>query len=182
MSETTEPDAAARRAIIPDNVDDHIEANVRTFLVTRRKDGSPTCHPMARFYADRRYYMNMYASSVKHKNLERDPEVAVLVTTPSDERDQHSVLVRGRARLLSIEETLADDAPEGVVLARGIGMEGVRKVEDAPEKFVTEDPEDWLKRAAIMVDRIRDRIRVIWEVVPERTDWLEDVREVPDAP
>ena len=50
-------------------------------------------------------------------------------------------------------------------------------MEDAPEKFVGEDPEDWLKRAAIMVERIRDRVRVIWEVVPEQVAWLEDVRE-----
>ena len=57
-------------------------------------------------------------------------------------------------------------------------MEGVKSVEDAPEKFVGEDPEDWLKkRAAIMVERIRDRVRVIWEVVPEQVAWLEDVRE-----
>jgi Pyridoxamine 5'-phosphate oxidase len=182
VSEETGPSDEARRKLVPDELDAHIEANVRTFLVTHRKDGSPTCHPMARFYADRRYYMNMYASSVKHKNLERHPQVAVLVTNSSDTKDLKAVLVRGNARLLSIDETLADDAPAGVVLARGIGMEGVRRVEDAPEKFVGEDPDDWLKRAAVMVERIRDRVRVIWEVVPEHVDWLEDVREVPDAP
>jgi hypothetical protein len=165
------------RAAIPDDIDDHIERSSRTFMVTRRKDGSPTCHPMARFYADRQYYMNMYATSLKHHNLERDPHVCCLVTTNSDDPEFQAVQIRGQARLLSAEETLADDAPPGVVEARGIGMEGVKSVEDAPEKFVGEDPEDWLKRAAIMVERIRDRVRVIWEVVPEQVSWLEDVRE-----
>jgi hypothetical protein len=49
-------------------------------------------------------------------------------------------------------------------------------VEDAPEKFTTEEPEDWLKRAAIMVERIRDGVRVLWEVVPQEVAWLDDVR------
>jgi hypothetical protein len=55
-------------------------------------------------------------------------------------------------------------------------MEGVTKVEDAPEKFTTEEPDDWLKRAAIMVERIRDGVRVLWEVVPHEVAWLDDVR------
>jgi hypothetical protein len=164
------------RDVIPDDIDAHIERSMRTFIVTRRKDGSPTCHPMARFYADRGYYLNMYAASIKHKNLERDPRIAVLVTSNSDDANFKAVLLRGRARLLSAAETLAEDAPHGVVGARGINMEGVKSVEDAPDKFVGEDPDDWLKRAAIMVQRIRDRVRVIWQVEPERADWLQDVR------
>ena len=59
--------------VIPDDIDAHIDSTVRTFIVSHRKDGSPTCHPMARFYVDRGYYMNMYAASVKHRNLERTP-------------------------------------------------------------------------------------------------------------
>jgi Pyridoxamine 5'-phosphate oxidase len=168
--EMTEPE------VIPDDIDEHIDASMRTFIVTHRKDGSPTCHPMARFYADRRYYMNMYQASVKHKNLERDPRIAVLVTTSSDTPELKAVLLRGRARLLSIDETLDREAPAGVVAARGINMEGVRSRDDAPERFVGEDAEDWLKRAAVMVQRIRDRVRVIWQVEPERADWLQDVR------
>jgi hypothetical protein len=162
--------------VIPDDIDDHIDRSGRTFMVTRRKDGSPTCHPMARFYADRGYYLNMYAASIKHKNLARDSRIAVLVTTNSDDPNFQAVVLRGHARLLSAAETLSDDAPPGVVAARGIGMEGVKSVEDAPEKFAHEDPDDWLKRAAIMVQRIRDRVRVIWQVEPERADWLSDVR------
>ena len=86
------------------------------------------------------------------------------------------MLLRGRARLLSIDETLDAAAPPGVVAAQGINMEGIKSVDDAPEKFVGEDREDWLKRAAIMVQRIRDRVRVIWQVEPERVDWLQGVR------
>ncbi|MEO8697222.1 MAG: pyridoxamine 5'-phosphate oxidase family protein [Acidimicrobiales bacterium] len=164
--------------VIPDDVDQFIAAHKRTFMITRRKDGSPTCHPMARFYADRSYYMNMYASSVKHANLTRDPRVCCLVTTNSDEPELRAVVLRGTARQLPGAETLARDAPEGVVLARGIGMEGVKSVEDRPEKFEHEDAEDMFKRAAVMVERIRDEVRVLWQVTPVESAWLEDVRTI----
>jgi Pyridoxamine 5'-phosphate oxidase len=164
------------RATITDDIDRHLEGCGRTFIVTRRKDGSPTCHPMARFYADGELYLNMYAASAKHRNLSRDPRIACLVTTDSDDPNFRAVILRGTARYLSPERTLAPDASAAVRLARGIGMEGVTKVEDAPEKFTTEEPEDWLKRAAIMVERIRDGVRVLWEVLPHEVAWLENVR------
>ena len=163
--------------VISDAVDRLIEDNVRTFMVTHRKDGSPTCHPMARFYAERGFYYNMYSTSVKHKNLTRDPSICVLITTPSDEPEFHASILRGTAHNLTIDETLGADVPPGVVLARGIGMEGVKKVEDAPEKFAHEEPEDWLKRAAIMVERIRDRVRVLWRVDPDSASMLADTRK-----
>jgi nitroimidazol reductase NimA-like FMN-containing flavoprotein (pyridoxamine 5'-phosphate oxidase superfamily) len=165
------------RTPIPDDIDAHLERHGRTFIVTRRKDGSPTCHPMARFYADREMYLNMYATSVKHKNLSRDPRICCLITTESDDPDFRAVVVRGTARYLSPEETLADDASTAVRLARGIGMEGVKAVEDAPEKFTVEEPEDWLKRAAVMVERIRDGVRVLWEIVPDDVAWLDHARK-----
>jgi hypothetical protein len=164
------------RAPIPEDIDEYLEQHGRTFIVTRRKDGSPTCHAMARFYADGELYLNMYATSIKHKNLTRDPHITCLVTTDSDDPDFRAVVLRGTARYLSPDQTLSPDASAGVRLARGIGMEGVTKVEDAPEKFAVEEPEDWLKRAAIMVERIRDGVRVLWEVVPDQVAWLDDVR------
>ena len=141
---------------LSEEIDTHIGSSYRTFMVTRRKNGSVTCHPMAKFYTDETVYLNMYASSAKFKNLERDSRICLLATTNSDDPTFRAAVIRGRARLLSAEETLAEDAPAGVVKARGIGMEGVKKIEDAPDRFVGEDPEDWLKRAAVMVERFGD--------------------------
>jgi hypothetical protein len=121
-------------------------------------------------------FMNMYAASVKHRNLSRDGRICCLVTTASDEEDFRAIVLNGEARYLSPEETLRDDAPAGARLARTIGMEGVTKVADAPEKFRTEEPEDWLKRAAVMLERIRDGVRVLWHVEPEQVGFLDEVR------
>jgi Pyridoxamine 5'-phosphate oxidase len=163
---------------IPPDVDQHLATHHRTFMVTRRKDGSPTCHPMAQWYSDGRMFLNMYAASQKHKNLVRDDRICCLVATDSDIPEMQVAVVKGRARQLSIEETLAPDAATAIVAARGIGMEGVKAVEDAPEKFQIEEPEDWLKRAGIMVARIRDRVRVIWEVEPDQpVRWLGNLRK-----
>ena len=130
---------------------------------------------MARFYADREVYINMYASSAKHRNLTRDDRITCLFTTNSDDADFRGVVLQGTARHLTPEETLASDRP-GARLARTIGMEGVKAVEDAPEKFATEEPTDWLKRAAIMLERIRDGVRVLWRVEPEQAGFLDQVR------
>lgn len=166
------------RPAIPADIDQFLEEGEgkRMFMVTLRKDGAPTCHPMARFYADGMYLLNMYAASQKHKNLDRDPRIFCLSTEASDAAEMRPAIWRGTARLISADETLSSQAPKAVVEARGIGMEGVKAVEDAPEKFLTEEPTDWLKRAAVMVERIRDRVRVLWEVVPSQVDWLKDVR------
>jgi hypothetical protein len=160
-----------------DELDRQLAATYRTFMVTRRRDGSVTCHPMAKFYAERGLYLNMYASSAKYKNLVRDPRTFLLCTSWSYDPVFAAVAIEGSARVLSAEETLADDAPAGVVEARGIGMEGVKKVEDKPEKFIGEDPEDWLKRAAVMVERIRDRVRLVIAIDADSVRWLRDVRE-----
>ena len=160
---------------ITDDLDEHLEAYGRMFMVTRRKDGSPTCHPMARFYADREMYINMYAASAKHRNLTRDHRITCLITTNSDDAEFRAVVLQGTARHMTPEETLASERA-GARLARTIGMEGVKKVEDAPEKFQTEEPTDWLKRAAVMLERIRDGVRVLGHVEPQQAGFLDQVR------
>jgi hypothetical protein len=117
----------------------------------------------------------MYASSAKHRNLSRDNRITCLFTTNSDDADFRAVVLQGTARDLTAEETLASERP-GARLARTIGMEGVKSVADAPEKFATEEPTDWLKRAAIMLERIRDGVRVLWTLEPEHAGFLDQVR------
>jgi hypothetical protein len=157
-------------------VDAFMEENGRTFMITRRKDGSPTAHPMAGFYGEGRLYLNMYHKSLKHRNLQRDPRLTCLVSTPSDARDFRAVVYRGRARLLSIEETLADDAPPGVEIARVGSMDGALREGGDTARFASEDPDDLRKRAKIMVERIAKQTRVLWEVVPDQADFLDRLR------
>ena len=158
------------------DVDAFLEANQRTFMITRRKDGSPTAHPMARFYGDGRLYLNMYSKSLKQRNLQRDPRITCLVTTPSDAADLRAVVYRGRARQLGIEETLADDAPRGVRIARVGSMEGPLQGKADDSRFANEDPDDLRKRAKVMVERISSQTRVVWEIEPERAEFLDRVR------
>jgi Pyridoxamine 5'-phosphate oxidase len=158
-------------------VDAFMENNGRTIMVTRRKDGSPTAHPMAGFYGEGRLYLNMYHKSLKHRNLQRDPRITCLVTTPSDQDDFRAVVYRGRARMLSIEETLAEDAPLGVQIARVGSMEGALREGGDTDRFASEDPDDIRKRAKIMVERISKQTRILWEVVPDQAEFLDQVRD-----
>lgn len=154
---------------------DHIDEHGRTFLVSLRKDGSPTCHPMARFHARGELYLNMYASSVKHRNLSRDQRVCCLVSTRSDAEHFEAVVMTGRAREVPIDETLSDAATPGVRTARSMGMEGV-SVERDPERFQHEDPSDLLKRVQVMHERIRSGTRLLWQMPAGETSFLRDVR------
>ena len=57
---------------VPEDAQDFMKNNGRTFMITKRKDGSPTAHPMASWYGGF-LYLNMYKASIKSKNLDRDP-------------------------------------------------------------------------------------------------------------
>ena len=158
------------------DVDSFLETNGRTFMMTRRKDGSPTIHPMAGFYGEGRLFLNMYSKSRKHRNLQRDPRITCLVTTPSDAEDFRAVVYRGHARALSPEETLGDDAPLGARVARVGSMGGVLQGDADQARFQSEDPDDLRKRAKVLVERIANQTRVLWEVVPDHPGFLEEQR------
>ncbi|HWL41881.1 MAG TPA: pyridoxamine 5'-phosphate oxidase family protein [Ilumatobacter sp.] len=154
---------------------DHIDQHGRTFLVTLRKDGSPTCHPMARFHARGELYLNMYASSAKHRNLTRNPRVCCLVATRSGAERFEAVALSGEAREVPLEETLADDPTPGVRAARSMGMDGV-SLERDPQRFQHEDPADLLKRVHVMLERIRSGSRLLWQMPVEQIDFLRESR------
>ena len=84
---------------IPDDVAAFLGRHTRVFLLTRRRDGSPTIHPMTAFFADGRVTMTTYRKSAKARNVERDERAACLVVNGYGKDDVRAVLVRGRGRL-----------------------------------------------------------------------------------
>src|SRR5262245_60299068 len=84
---------------IPDDVAAFLGRHTRAFLLTRRRDGSPTIHPMTAFFADGRMTMSTYRKSAKARNVERDERAACLVVNGYGKDDVSAVLVRGRGRL-----------------------------------------------------------------------------------
>jgi pyridoxamine 5'-phosphate oxidase-like protein len=84
---------------IPDDVAAFLGRHTRAFLLTRRRDGSPTIHPMTAFFADGRVTMTTYRKSAKARNVERDDRAACLIVNGYAKNDVRAVLVRGRGRL-----------------------------------------------------------------------------------
>jgi hypothetical protein len=162
---------------MPADVDEFVQENGRTFMITRRKDGMPTAHPMARFYADGRLFLNMYSKSLKHHILERDPKITCLITNRWDAPDFRAAVYRGVARRVPLEETLADDAPLGIRIARTGSMEAALEADGDLSRFEGENRDDLRKRAKVMVQRIASETRVLWEVVPDETEFLDQARE-----
>src|SRR3989442_14941063 len=80
-------------------------AHTRTFLLTLRPDGAPTCHPMVGWWRDGALWLNTYRRSAKVRNLTAEPRVACVVVTDDDAPRFRGVVLRGRA------EVVARDAP-----------------------------------------------------------------------
>ena len=109
---------------IPDDVAAFLGRHTRLFLLTRRRDGAPTIHPMTGFFADGRVTMSTYRKSAKARNVERDPRAACLVVNGYGKDDVRGVLVRGRGSLrqatMPAPATGTSEAPKvsGSVAAR----------------------------------------------------------------
>jgi hypothetical protein len=84
---------------IPDDVASFLARHTRLFLLTRRRDGAPTIHPMTGFFADGRVTMTTYRKSAKARNVARDPRAACLVVNGYGHDDVRGALVRGRGSL-----------------------------------------------------------------------------------
>lgn len=67
----------------------------RGFLFTKRADGSPTCHPMAVTLGEGHVQFNLYRTSVKARNAERDPQIAALVMRDWETLPGEAVVVQG---------------------------------------------------------------------------------------
>lgn len=148
---------------------DFMAANRRTFMVTLRKDGSPTAHPMAGFFGGR-LYLNAYGKSAKARNLERDDRICCVVTNPSDAESFQAALYRGRARPLTVDEVFAERVTDGLAWARNPRSEGSQDQPDIP-------PEDE-RKIGQTAGRISRGARTIFEVSPDEVGMLADVREV----
>jgi len=155
------------RAPIPDDASEFMERNGRTFMLTLRKDGSPTGHPMAGFFGGA-LYLNTYGASVKSKNLERDDRICCVVTNPSDAHDFEGVVYRGRARKVPVEEVFAEDVPQGLAWARNPRSEGSQEQPDVP-------PEDQ-RKIGETAGRIKRGVRVIYEIVPAEVAMIASAR------
>jgi hypothetical protein len=86
-------------AAMDDEIQTFLAAHSRAFLLTRRRDGAPTIHPMTGLLADGRLVFNTYRKSAKARNIERDPRAAVVVVNGYGAPRVEAVGVRGRGSI-----------------------------------------------------------------------------------
>ena len=158
----------ADRSTIPEDAAQFMEDNRRTFMVTLRKDGSPTAHPMAGFFGGS-LYLNMYAASVKAKNLGRDARICCIVTNAADAQRFEGAIYKGEARALPVEEVFAERVPVGLAWARNPGSQGSQEQPDVP-------PEDQ-RKIGDTAGRVQRGVRVIYEIAPEKVGMIQELRE-----
>lgn len=157
-----------RAATPPEEVDEFMRGSRRLFMVTKRKDGSPTCHPMAAFYGGGGLYLNMYRASAKAKNLGRDDRICCVLTTPYGAERFRAAVYKGHARELSVEEVFAEEVPEGLAWARNPRSGGSQEQPDIP-------PEEE-RKIGDTAGRIKRGKRMIFEISPDEVGMVEDLR------
>ena len=81
-----------------------LESAGRAFLVTRRRDGIPTAHPLTPLWADGAMHFNTYRKSAKVRNILRHPRVACVVTTADDDPSPFALECRGTALVLDLAD------------------------------------------------------------------------------
>lgn len=161
--------ATSSSSPIPDGAAEFMRANRRAFMITLRKDGSPTAHPMAAFYGGGALYVNVYRASAKAKNLGRDDRVCCLVATQADADGFDAALYRGHARELSVEEIFAEQVSEGLAWARNPSSGGSQEQPDVP-------PEE-NRKIGDTAGRIQRGKRTVFEISPDTVGMVRDVRE-----
>ena len=154
-------------SVVPEEAQKFMRSNTRTFMSTKRKDGSPTAHPMASWYGGE-LYLNMYRASIKSKNLERDDRICCVVTNPSDNKNLEAAVYRGHARMLSVDEVFAEKVTEGLAWARNPRSEGSQEQPDIPD----EDK----RKIGDTAGRIKRGVRVIYEITASKADQIQNLR------
>jgi hypothetical protein len=106
----------------------HVQRPYIATLATVREDGSPHTAPVWYRYEDGGFLVLTEGSSVKARNIKRDPRVELCI----DDRERvpyHTVIVRGRATI----EPYPGDAWRLALAVRYLGEEGGRRyVESTP--------------------------------------------------
>jgi len=101
-----------------------LREHTRTFLLTLRPDGAPTCHPMVGFWQDGALWLNTYRKSAKARNVIRSPRVACVVVTDDADPQFRGVVLRGRAEIV---ESAA--LPSGTARTPAVGGDVARLVQ-----------------------------------------------------
>jgi hypothetical protein len=130
-------------APVPDDVAAFLARHTRAFLLTRRRDGAPTIHPMTAFFADGRTTMSTYRKSAKARNVERDPRASCLVVNGYGKTDVRGALVRGRASLRAAATTPpAATASEAPKVSAGVAGRVAERMATGKRVFLDVEPEE----------------------------------------
>ena len=119
---------------LPVDVADFLAAHTRAFLLTRRRDGAPTIHPMTGFFADGRVVFNTYRKSAKTRNVERDARAAVVVVNGYRAKGDplEAVGLRGSAVVRSGVPAVPPGTPAAAARATACAPGGVAAVSAWP--------------------------------------------------
>ena len=135
---------------VPSKLEAFLKANTRTFIITVRRDGSPTGHPMTGWYDDGRMRVTTYRKSHKTRNAQRDQRTTWLVLNGYDSHDGvRAVEFKGIHRVVE-----ATQMPNRAGVRQGVSTGLSSRTQN----------------------RLKSGKRIVLEVTPTEVGFMEDLR------
>jgi general stress protein 26 len=133
--------------VLGPGVETFLESAGRGFLVTRRRDGSPTTHPLTPLWKEGAIHINTYRKSAKVRNVLRHPKVSYVITSADDDPSYFALECRGTAVILDladVPDSLLGVSDDGKVMSEA-NLELVRKnVASGKRIYLRVIPEEWV--------------------------------------
>ena len=135
---------------VPPETEAFLKEHTRTFILTLRKDGSPTGHPMTGWYDEGRMRVTTYRKSHKTRNAQRDERTSwVVLNGYESEDDVHAVEFKGVNRVVE-----ATQMPSRAGERQGVSTGLSSRTED----------------------RLKSGKRIVIEVTPTEIGFIKEVR------
>ena len=131
-------------SMTPEAVTEFLNTPNRHAIVgTNRRDGAPQLSPVWYVYEDEKIYISVPEGSAKHRNLVRDPRVAVCVD--GGRQDVRTVMIYGTVQIKDRDDALTQDMRWRIIRAYYPTEEKARRyyetLEDTPSVLLVVTPE-----------------------------------------
>ena len=136
---------------LPPELDSFLSEHNRTFLMTVRKDGSPTMHPMTGIYGEGRLSFSTYRKSVKTGNVQRTGRASCLVINGYDSPDFRAAVIRGKGSVVEARDPGERPRPHSSTVTSGIAGRSAERLQTGKRILIAVEPD----AGAGFLDRLR---------------------------
>ncbi len=128
---------------LPPELAEQLARSRRGLLLTLRRDGSPTAHPMTALEVDGRLAYNTYRKSAKARNIARDPRTCSLVLSGWEGDALEALVYKGPAREIEAAAAApAEAARAELPVENSVAKRAQERLASGKRVMLAVDPEE----------------------------------------